>query len=309
MPRLSAYQRHDVLAAIATGQCDVASRAQLASAGFDRHTVTRMVLARRWQLVGLAVVLHGGEASAQQKQWAALLSAPRLAAIGGRTAAGAYGLKGFAPDVLDVVLSTGSKPVAIPGVRWHRSERFDAFDVHPSANPPRVQPARAFVDAAAWTTSPRISCALLVASVQQRLIAATMLRREILAAGPLRHRADLLVVVTDIEGGADSLAEIDFVKIARRVGLPPPLRQSIRYGPDGRRRYLDADFGAFAVEVDGAMHLHTLNYWADAQRQNDLVIGGDHILRFPSIAFRVDVEAVEAQLRRAGIAFGLIDPS
>lgn len=87
------------------------------------------------------------------------------------------------------------------------------------------------------------------------------------------------------------------------------MRQSIRYGPDGKRRYLDADFGTFAVEVDGAMHLRTLNYWSDTQRQNDLVIGGDRILRFPSIAFRVDIEAVEAQLRRAGIAFGLINPT
>jgi hypothetical protein len=294
MPKLSAYQRHDVLAAFAAVQHDVASRAQLARAGFDRHA-------------GLAVVLHGGEPSTEQRQWAAILSAPRLAAIDGRTAARGYGLKGFAPDVLDVVLSTGSKPMAIPGVRWHRSERFDAFEVLSSANPPRIKPARAFVDAAAWTASPRIACALLVASVQQRLITAPMLRREILSAGPIRHRGHLLTVVIDIEGGADSLAEIDFIKIARRVGLPPPLRQSIRCAPDGKRRYLDADFGSFAVEVDGGMHLRALNYWADAERQNDLVIGGDRILRFPSIAFRVDIEAVEAQLRRAGIAFGLID--
>jgi hypothetical protein len=309
MPRLSAYQRHDVLATLAARQQDVASRAQLAGAGFDRHFVTRMALARRWQIVGLAVVLHGGEPSAQQRQWAAILSAPRLAAIDGRAAARDYGLKGFPPYVLDVVVSTGSKPVAIPGVRWHRSPRFDAFEVHPAAEPPRIKPARAFVDAAAWTTSPRIACALLVASVQQRLTSADMLRREIVAAGLIRHRGHLLAVVTDIEGGADSLAEIDFFKIARRVGLPPPLRQSIRYGPDGKRRYLDADFGAFSVEVDGGMHLRTLNYWSDAQRQNDLVIGGDRILRFPSIAFRVDIEAVEAQLRRAGIAFGLISAS
>jgi hypothetical protein len=309
MPKLSEYQRHDALAGIAAVQCDVASRAQLAGAGFDRHTVSRMALARRWQLVGRAVVLHGGEPSDHQRQWAAVLSAPRLAAIGGRAAARAYGLIGFAPDALDVVLSAGSKPVPMPGVCWHRSERFDEFELDRSANPPRIKRARAFVDAAAWTMSPRIACALLVASVQQRLATATMLRQEILAAGAIRHRGHLLAVVTDIEGGADSLAEIDFVKIARRVGLPPPLRQSIRCGPDGRRRYLDADFGAFAVEVDGGLHLFTLNYWNDARRQNDLVIGGDRILRFASIAFRVDIEAVEAQLRRAGIAFGLIDPS
>jgi len=306
MPRLSECQHHDLLAAIAADQCGVVSRAQLASTGFDRNVVSRRVCARRWQIIGLAVVLHGGEPSSEQRQWAAVLSAPKLAAIDGRTAARAYGLKGFEPDVLDLVVSAETNPVAIAGVRWHRSERFDEFELDPSASPPRIRRARAFVDAAAWTASPRIACALLVASVQQRLVTAAMLRQEILVAGPIRHRGHLLSVVTDIEGGADSLSEIDFIKIARRVGLPPPLQQSIRCGPDGRRRYLDADFGAFAVEVDGGLHLLTLNYWADAQRQNDLVIGGDRILRFPSIALRVDMPAVEAQLRRAGIAFGLI---
>lgn len=309
MPKVSAYQRPDALAEIAAEQCDVVSCAQLARAGFDRHARARMVVARRWQLVGRAVILHGGEPTDHQRQWAAILSAPRLAAIGGRTAARAHGLKGFAPDVLDVIVSASCKPVAMPGVRWHRLERFDEFDLDRAASPPRIKRARAFVDAAAWTTTPRIACALLVAAVQQGLVTATMLREEIHAAGAIRYRSELLVVVTDIEGGADSLAEIDFIKIARRVGLPPPLQQTIRYSSDGRRRYLDVDFGAFAVEVDGGLHLFPLNYWNDARRQNDLVIGGDRILRFASIAFRLDLEAVEAQLRRAGIAFGLINPN
>lgn len=309
MPRLSAYQRHDVLAAIGADQHDVVSRRQLASAGFDRHVVSRQVAARRWQLVGLAVVLHGGELADKQHQWAAVLSAPGLAATDGRTAARTQGLKGFEPEVLDVVVAAKTQCVAIAGVRWHRSERFDEFDIAQSANPPAVRRERAFVDAATWTTSPRIACALLVASVQQRLVSPSLLRREILAAGPIRHRGHLLAVITDIEGGADSLSEIDFTTIARRVGLPPPLRQSVRSDPDGRRRYIDADFDAFSVEVDGGLHLLTLNYWDDAHRQNDLVIGGDRILRFPSIAFRVDMPGVEAQLRRAGIAFGLIDPN
>jgi hypothetical protein len=48
------------------------------------------------------------------------------------------------------------------------------------------------------------------------------------------------------------------------------------------------------------------NYWADARRQNELVLGGDHILRFPSVAIRLEPDVVVAQLRAAGMAFGLI---
>jgi hypothetical protein len=97
---------------------------------------------------------------------------------------------------------------------------------------------------------------------------------------------------------------IDFVKLARRAGLPPPIRQSIRYDSAGRRRYLDVDFGTFAVEVDGGLHLHAPNYWADARRQNELVLGGDRILRFSSYAIRVEEDVVIAQLRRAHEVFG-----
>ncbi len=130
------------------------------------------------------------------------------------------------------------------------------------------------------------------------------LRRELGAAGRVRHAGILLSILADIEGGADSLSEIDFVKLARKAGLPPPIRQSIRWDSSGRRRYLDADFGTFAVEVDGGFHLRAQNYWADARRQNELVLGGDRILRFSSYAIRLDEDVVLAQLRRAHEVFG-----
>ena len=123
-------------------------------------------------------------------------------------------------------------------------------------------------------------------------------------AGAIRHGRILRSILADIEGGADSLSEIDFVVLARKAGLPPPIRQSIRYDSAGRRRYLDVDFGTFVVEVDGGVHLHAPNYWADARRQNELVLGGDRVLRFSSYAIRAEEDVVIAQLRRAHQVFG-----
>jgi hypothetical protein len=97
---------------------------------------------------------------------------------------------------------------------------------------------------------------------------------------------------------------VDFVKLARKADLPPPIQQSIRFDSTGRKRYLDADFGTFVVEVDGGVHLRPLTYWDDARRQNELVLGGDRILRFPSIAIRLDEAVVIAQLRRAHLIWG-----
>jgi len=305
MPRLSSARRPELLAAMAATQEQVVSRAQLTSAGYDRDAIRRLVRTRQWQPIGLAVLLHGGASSARQREWAAILTAPGLAALTGRSAARGYGLRGFDPDVIDVVVPATADPVAIDGVRWHRSRRFSARDVEVGRRPAVVKRSRAVVDAASWTTSPRTACALLAAAVQQRVVAASALRRELSGVGKLRHGGHLLAVIRDIEGGADSLSEIDFTVIARRAGLPPPIRQSVRRDAHGRRRYLDADFGTFVVEVDGGLHIRPLNYWDDARRQNELVVGGDRILRFPSIALRLEPAVVEDQLRRAAIAFGL----
>ena len=295
-----------LLQKMAFEQDQVLSRSQLKAAGYGRDSIRRAVEANRWQKLGLVILLHGGEPTRTQREWAAIVSVPALAALTGRAAAARHGLKGFDSDVIDVLVPARVMPVPMPSVRWHRSLRFDEFDVHPAVAPPSAQRPRAFVDAARMEPSPRIACALLAAGVQQRLVSPSMLRREILAAGPIKHRGLFLAVVGDIEGGADSLAEIDFAKLARRAGLPPPIRQSVRRDASGRRRYLDVDFGAFSVEVDGGVHLQPLTAWNDARRHNDLVLTGERILRFPSIAIRLEPDMVVAQLRAAGRAFGLL---
>jgi hypothetical protein len=95
-------------------------------------------------------------------------------------------------------------------------------------------------------------------------------------AGTLPHRASYLAVAGDIEGGARSLTEIDFRLLARLAGLPTPRGQAVRLDRLGRRRYLDADFGTFAVEVDGPT------------------------LRFPLVGIYLQRDRVVDQLRAAG---------
>src|SRR5450631_1109904 len=230
------------------------------------------------------------------------------AAVCGRTAAAGYRLRGFDFEYIEVLIDANERVPTIEGVKWRRRRGFSAADISPGPRPAAVRPARAVIDAASWTDEPRVACALLIASVQQRVTKVAALREALGAAGLIRHRRHLTAVLIDIEGGVDSLSEQEFDRLRRRAGLPPPIRQSVRVDASGRRRYIDADFGAFSVEIDGGFHLRPLNYWADARRQNELVLGGDRILRFPSVAIRLEPEVVVAQLRAAGIAFGLIKP-
>jgi very-short-patch-repair endonuclease len=77
----------------------------------------------------------------------------------------------------------------------------------------------------------------------------------------------------------------------------------VRIEPDGRRRYLDVEWRlpdgrVIAVEVDGALHLVPRRWIEDQLRQNEVVIGGTVLLRYPSIVVRDDEPIVVDQLRR-----------
>jgi very-short-patch-repair endonuclease len=105
----------------------------------------------------------------------------------------------------------------------------------------------------------------------------------------------------DVAGGAEALSEIDLVRLCRRFQLPEPDLQHRRRDATGRIRYLDAYWRRWQlhVEVDGAHHLDVRHWAADMQRQNDIWISGDRILRFPAHHLRSHPTQVATQLRAA----------
>jgi hypothetical protein len=294
------------LLVLADAQRNMASRAQLASAGIGKHAVEAQLQAQRWRALGPTVIaLHNGPLQKVQQWWAAVLAAEGPAALAARTAAEAAGLTGWETDVVHIVVQRGAKVNAVAGLalKVHESRRFEMEDVHPSRTPPQVTIERALVDAAVWSRRPRTACGLLAAGVQQRLTTAMRLREELESAGRVRFRALLLAVLGDIEGGAHAVSEVDFLRFCRRHGLPEPVLQ-VRADTRGRRRYLDATFTRkdgrlIGVEIDGAAHLLVATYWTDMTRLNDLVIGGRRILRFPSFVIYADDPLAVAQLRAA----------
>ena len=133
---------------------------------------------------------------------------------------------------------------------------------------------------------------------------AAALRDALEFAPRVRHRHLLLAAVDDIEQGAHALSEIDMARLCRRHGLPEPVRQAVRVEPSGRRRYLDVEWTtqngrSVVAEIDGALHLAPARWWDDSLRQNELVIAGSVVLRFPTVVLRTDEGLVVDQLRRA----------
>lgn len=119
----------------------------------------------------------------------------------------------------------------------------------------------------------------------------------------MRHVKIMRAILGDISGGGHTLAEIDLAPLARRAGLPPPRRQVLRREPNGKKRYIDAEFdlpdgSTLLVEIDGTGHVELLEWEDDLDRQNELAIRVGTMLRFASMTVRLDPARVVGQLAR-----------
>lgn len=211
-----------------------------------------------------------------------------------------WGLTGWSRAEVHVLAPSGTARPRLRGPVLHRTGDWSAVDLAPVRRLHRV--AAAAVLAASSFPTHRSACGLLAAADQQRLTSPTDLRAALTAAPRARHRAAMLSAGADIAQGADALSEIDLRRLCRRFGLPLPTHQAVRVEANGRRRYLDAEWRfpdgrVVAVEVDGACHLAPQQWVKDQLRQNQIVIGGTIVLRFPSIVVRDSPALVAAQLR------------
>ncbi|MEU6075858.1 DUF559 domain-containing protein [Micromonospora sp. NPDC047074] len=289
--------RQDDVISLDQARCHLSSKA-------IRHRVAT----QRWRQVHRAVfVAHNGPVGPAQHRWIAVLAAGPAAVLGGLTAAQAWGLRGYDSRIVHVLLPAVHQTRTLPpGVRLHRTTLLGPEDVLHVGQPPRTMPARSLVDAAQWAVTDEQARAVIAADFQQRLVAGDDLHRILDGMPRARRRSLIRQTAADAAGGAHSLAELDFLGLVRRAGLPDPSRQVVRHDSAGRRRYLDAWFGQWRVhvEIDGGQHLDPGTAWADMRRQNDLWIDGDRVLRFPAWAVRNDSRTVLAQLRAALRAAG-----
>jgi hypothetical protein len=282
----------------------VATRRQLERHGLSRHRIQAQLEARRWSQHGQAIVRHNGPLTRDEKQAVALVNCGPRSLLTSFTAAALWGLTGWTREEIHVLAPGGTTrpprdrpgrdpaPLARLGPGRSPSGATSAsLGARPGGRRRELRPrplgVRADGGRGAATVGP-----------------GRCLRAAVLAAPRARHRNALLLAVDDIDQGAEALSEIDFVRLCRRNGLPPPDQQAVRRDSTGRRRYLDAtwrlrDGRLLVVEVDGALHLVPRRWWDDQLRQNDLTLEGMLVLRFPSAVVRHEEALVVRQLRRA----------
>lgn len=285
----------------------VGHRDELRRFGIDEPGVTAQLRAGRWREFGTAVVLHNGPLTQHQRERVAVINCGPRAVPTSFTAAAAWGLTGWDRADVHVLAPGGTTRPPIRGLVLHRTRDWERADIAVHRGLHRLAPA--LLIAAASFRSERPGCGLLAAAVQQRLVRPVELRRALDAAPRVRHRRALLLATHDIAQGAAALSEIDFVRLCRRFGLPLPTHQAIRIEPSGRRRYLDVEWRLpdgriVAAEIDGALHLSSATWVDDQMRQNEVVIGGTLLLRYPTVVVRSAPLMVARQLARVlGVPF------
>jgi hypothetical protein len=207
-------------------QDNVGSRAQLAELGIDRHLISRRDESGIWQTIGPhVVVLHGGNLSERQQQWAGVLHAGPGAALFGLTALQADGLRGLVSEVVQTVVphGRGRRDLATEQVTItvHESQQTSDADIRRGTRPPRQRADRAAVDAAAWAPTDATARTIVAAAVQQRLVAARHLLPDVARRPTLPRRALLLETLADVEGGRSRCPSWSGPTASAASGCPP----------------------------------------------------------------------------------------
>lgn len=292
---------------LARRQAGMLARRQLRAIGIDHDRVRNQVAAGRWVLRTPTVVsTTTGPLTREQMRWLAVLHAGPDAMLGGLSATEVHGLRNWHRDDITVLVDDQLSLESVPGVTFFRTRRDLAGFRDPRSPLPvaRVEPAVLLF--AAYDRSLRTGLGALSAVVQQRLTTPELLRGSMATLRPLRRARHFRAALADMDGGSQSLAELDVMRMCRRTGLPEPTRQRRRRDTSGRVRFTDAEWllpdGTLLVlEVDGAFHMGT-ETWEDDLRRHRGLSGRDRIVvRCTARELRDEPAVVARDLRALGL--------
>lgn len=287
--------REPVAEALAADHDGVVSRQMLHAAGIGRDAIRSEARAGRWEVMGRHTVrVLSVDAGPRLHLWRAVWESGRGAVLDGAAALVAGGMTGFNLSTLDVSLPRNARRLPVSGVTTHVRRSVPPVV---GAGLPRVRPALATIHAAQWAASDRQAALLLCLPLQQRLTRGDDVLTAWRAVSRSPRRGFLDHAVMDVCQGAQALGELDFAAWCRRYRIPEPERQHVVTTRRGRA-YLDARWQGLAVEVDGGHHFTGLGPVDDALRANDVVIGGDRVLRLPLLGLRLVPHEFMSQVAR-----------
>jgi len=291
---------------LAAAQEGMISWAQLHGLGISRSFVRSQLRARRWQQVTRRVFCTTtGPLSRSQQLWLGVLHPGGDALIGGLTALKVAGLRGWDREDITVVVHNADSYDAVPGFDFFRSRRpIAGFRGRGDLPVCRVEPAALIF--AGYERNQRTAHGLLAACVQQRLTSARSLAEWLDRLKPLRRARQFRELVSDLDGGVQSLAERDVRKACRRFGVAQPVSQRRRRDRAGRLRFTDCEWRlpdgrTLILEVDGAFHDDVLQAMDDRARHRKLTNDRVVVIHCSAYEIRYRPESVMEDLIALGV--------
>lgn len=296
--RLSRQERNARAQPIAQLYDGIAHRRELATVDISREDIRGEVEAGRWHKLGKHTVVVIPSAWSRRSVWFhAIWESGAGAVLDGVAALHASGLDGFDHDVIDIAQPANNRRHKVDRVKVHHYRTMPPVI---GGGIPRVRPDFAALHAAQRAATDRMAAFLLVLVIGQRLVLPERLVETFGTLTRCARRHYLAGVIADICDGVRSLGELDFARLCRRYGLPPPSRQVMRRLPGGRV-YLDVywDHCDLVVEIDGGHHAQALHPVLDALRQNEITLTRNTVLRIPLLGLRLDEATFMNQVARA----------
>jgi len=292
--------------ALAAAQCGVLARRQLVDLDVRQSEVRRHLRVGRWaERTPTVLTTTTGPLSWDQRLWVAALHAGGTALIGGLTAAKVHGMRNWDRDDITVLVDDELSFDELPGVTFFRTRRpLDNWRAPGDLPLCRIEPAILLF--AGYEPHPRTALGAVTAAVQQRLTTPERLAARLDQMRPLRRARDLRALLTDLVGGAQSLAEIDVGRACKEFGVATPDRQRPRMDRDGKRRFTDCEWDlpdgrTLVLEVDGGFHVEVMQYGADMKRQRKLTTASRIVVRCSAYEIRHEPESVIEDLIALGV--------
>lgn len=291
---------------LADAQQGLLSWRQLRGLGVTHAEVRHHVLMGRWAHRSTQVVsTTTGPLSHAQRLWLGALHAGPSAMIAGLSAAEIHGLKGWPRDDITVLVGNPMSFEPLEGFAFFRSRRKGSLLLATQELPVcRLEPAVLLFA----SEEPHLRTALgaVAAVTQQRLTTPERLRGWIGDLAPLRRAAHLRALLSDLAGGAQSLAEVDVHRACREYGVAPPNAQRPRLDRSGRRRYTDcewrlADGRTLVLEIDGGFHDEVLQAMDDRRRNRRLTTPTRVVVSCSAFEIRHEPWAVMEDLIALGV--------
>lgn len=260
---------------LAASQEGLLSWRQLRALGVTHAEVRHHVLMGRWAHRSREVLsTTTGPLSAEQRHWLGVLHAGDSAMIAGLSAAARRGLKGWYRDDITVLVSNPLSFEPLDGFRFFRCRKPTKLLLGAGELPTaKIEPAVLLF--ASREPNLRTALGSLAAVVQQRLTTPDDLRAWVKTLKPMWRAPAIREFLDDLDGGAQSLAEVDAARLFREWGIKKPDRQVKRTDRSGRRRYTDCEWKlpdgrTLVLEINGGFHDDVLESMDDQRRNRKL---------------------------------------